>query len=263
MSQSGRAAWSVITATAVALSLWSLVDGATGAPGTPGCCIVDNGTGCEQGFVDSLCASVNGTFSPFQVCSADNTSCRAALPGCCEYDNATQCFTGKAGELECFLVGGDFFENETCVGSTGASAALSGVSGQCEPNTKEPTATATATDTPTATNTPTATYTATATATPTATATETSAPEGTPTMIPDGGECTDPADCESGNCVDDVCCESACDGANEQCNLPGLEGNCLALSATVPAASNHGLMMAIAAVLAVGLLAMARRRFAR
>ena len=46
-------------------------------------------------------------------------------------------------------------------------------------------------------------------------------------------------------------------------DLPGLEGNCLALSATVPAASNHGIMMAIAALLAVGFLAMVRRRFAR
>ena len=32
MSQSGRAAWSAITATAVALSMWSLIDGATAAP---------------------------------------------------------------------------------------------------------------------------------------------------------------------------------------------------------------------------------------
>ncbi len=260
MSQSGRAAWSVVTATAVALSLWSLVDGATGAPGTPGCCIVDNGTGCEQGFVASLCQSVNGTFSPEQLCGVDNASCREQAEGCCENDNATACFDGANTEIACVLDGGNFFENEACVGAGGASAALSGATGQCEPYTPTPSATASATSTPTATNTPTATYTASATDTATATPDGSETPTATATMIPDGGDCVDPTDCQSGNCVDDFCCESACDGPNEACNLPGLEGNCLALTATVPAASNTGLTMAVVGLLAVALAAFLRRR---
>ncbi len=36
-----------------------------------------------------------------------------------------------------------------------------------------------------------------------------------------GNSCTDPAACGSGHCVDDVCCESACDGTCESCDADG------------------------------------------
>ena len=38
--------------------------------------------------------------------------------------------------------------------------------------------------------------------------------------------CTANADCESGFCVDGVCCDSGCSGECQACNLPGLVGTC-------------------------------------
>jgi hypothetical protein len=100
--------------------------------------------------------------------------------------------------------------------------------------------------------TPTASATATATATPTATATA--------TLIFDGEACEDPDDCMSGNCVDDVCCESTCDGPMEACNIAGSEGMCVAVAAGAPATSPAGSIAVLAVLLATGALALARRR---
>lgn len=41
-----------------------------------------------------------------------------------------------------------------------------------------------------------------------------------------GPACGAPTDCASGHCVDGVCCESACGGACEACDLPGSVGRC-------------------------------------
>ncbi|HZO14170.1 MAG TPA: hypothetical protein VFB62_12950 [Polyangiaceae bacterium] len=43
-----------------------------------------------------------------------------------------------------------------------------------------------------------------------------------------GEPCTSSEVCASGNCADGVCCESACDGVCESCNLAGREGTCAA-----------------------------------
>ncbi len=42
-----------------------------------------------------------------------------------------------------------------------------------------------------------------------------------------GAMCTDKSECEMGNCTDGVCCESACDGVCEKCNLPATPGKCM------------------------------------
>ncbi len=51
--------------------------------------------------------------------------------------------------------------------------------------------------------------------------------------IPDlgpGGFCDEPSDCTGGlTCVDSVCCNSACNGTCEACDLPGLAGTCSAV----------------------------------
>ena len=49
-----------------------------------------------------------------------------------------------------------------------------------------------------------------------------------------GQQCSDASDCESGECVDGVCCESACEGACRSCNLPGSPGRCLNVAAGAP-----------------------------
>ena len=41
-----------------------------------------------------------------------------------------------------------------------------------------------------------------------------------------GVACMAATDCISGNCVDGVCCDTACDGVCESCNQPGLVGQC-------------------------------------
>lgn len=104
---------------------------------------------------------------------------------------------------------------------------------------------------PTPSSTPTETPTATATATSTSTATATP-------RLPDGAACTDPNDCTSGNCVDDVCCDTACDGPLEQCNLPGQQGQCAATAAPAPALAPLGLLAGLAAL--VGVAWRVRRR---
>jgi hypothetical protein len=47
-----------------------------------------------------------------------------------------------------------------------------------------------------------------------------------------GQVCQNADDCESGQCVDGVCCESSCTGACRSCNLPGSPGQCLNVGIT-------------------------------
>jgi hypothetical protein len=42
-----------------------------------------------------------------------------------------------------------------------------------------------------------------------------------------GAACAANGECALGFCTDGVCCESACDGVCEQCNLPGSPGTCM------------------------------------
>ncbi|WP_394840333.1 hypothetical protein LVJ94_26000 [Pendulispora rubella] len=44
--------------------------------------------------------------------------------------------------------------------------------------------------------------------------------------LPAGTVCTQANTCQSGYCVDGVCCNSACDGACQACNLPSAIGTC-------------------------------------
>jgi hypothetical protein len=46
---------------------------------------------------------------------------------------------------------------------------------------------------------------------------------------PNGDPCTAASQCADGNCVEGVCCNTACDGACEDCNLPGSPGTCTPL----------------------------------
>lgn len=49
-----------------------------------------------------------------------------------------------------------------------------------------------------------------------------------------GQACASADDCDSGQCVDGVCCESSCEGACRSCNLPGSPGRCLNVAAGDP-----------------------------
>ena len=49
-----------------------------------------------------------------------------------------------------------------------------------------------------------------------------------------GQPCPDPSECDSGACVDGVCCESSCTGPCRSCNLPGSPGQCLNVASGAP-----------------------------
>ena len=44
--------------------------------------------------------------------------------------------------------------------------------------------------------------------------------------LPNGGACSEGADCLSNMCVDGYCCDSPCDGDCQTCGLAGMEGTC-------------------------------------
>ncbi len=107
---------------------------------------------------------------------------------------------------------------------------------------------------------PTHTPTQTPTSTPTATPTTTSTATPTNTPAPDGDACIDPADCLSGNCVDDVCCDATCDGPMEQCNVQGRVGTCTSLTSPVPTTSGWGLLISLGILVTIATFALVRRR---
>jgi len=108
-------------------------------------------------------------------------------------------------------------------------------------------------------------------ATPTPTHTPTLTPTRTPTATPtntplkaNGQPCATPGQCQSMNCVDGVCCDTACTQADHVCNLPGREGTCLSITAApAPAVSGIGKLLAIAVLLLVAGARLALRRGSR
>ena len=114
------------------------------------------------------------------------------------------------------------------------------------------------TKTPTQTPTSTPTSTATATATSTATRTATSSATPTNTRIPNGGGCATPSQCQSGFCVDGVCCDTLCTQQGFICNGP-TPGVCAAAAAKAPAMSRGGLLIGLAVLILVGAVALVVR----
>jgi len=141
--------------------------------------------------------------------------------------------------------------------SGGGNSGTSSITVDCPTDT--PTATSTSTPTNTPTVTPTATPTVTPTETPTATATATPTVTPTNTGIPNGGTCINRQACASGNCVDDVCCDTPCTAPLMQCNLEGQVGTCASTAAPAPALSSRGLLLALAVLGALGGFALRRR----
>jgi len=224
MSQSGKAAWSLVTALSLALSLASLRS-ADGGNIVPGCCLAQNGT-CELLASAPECTQqLNGTFTPDEVCTGEG-ACRPSLVGCCVTLNGF--CTDNELEAGCPFISSNstfFVPDAVCDPNEGAVAATSG---RELPGC--------------------ATYTPTATATATA------------TEVPGGGDCVEPDDCVSGNCVDNFCCDTECDGPLEVCNLEGQEGTCVAVTAPAPAVSSTGIVVALLGLFTVGVFALRLRR---
>lgn len=97
--------------------------------------------------------------------------------------------------------------------------------------------------------------------TPTPTATATATPTSTPTPVQQGGACSDASQCTAGLfCSDGTCCDTACTGAGESCDVPGQEGTCVTVPAGAPAASNTGLLAMIGALFLIAFVALRARR---
>jgi len=96
----------------------------------------------------------------------------------------------------------------------------------------------------------------------TPTSTPSSTPSSTPTFtpIPNGGDCVDPTGCASGNCVDDVCCETICDGPTESCDVEGLRGTCVESAASAPATSGAALLAGLLTLSMIGFFTIRTRR---
>jgi hypothetical protein len=87
-------------------------------------------------------------------------------------------------------------------------------------------------------------------------------PTPTETPVPQGGGCTESAQCASGlTCADEVCCDTPCDQPDEACDLPGRPGTCLStVTAQAPAIAPGVLPIAVGVLTAVGAFALYLRR---
>jgi len=57
-------------------------------------------------------------------------------------------------------------------------------------------------------------------------------PDFGPNKLEDGEACTVDGQCKNGHCVDDVCCDGACGGTCEACNLTAAKGACTKIPAS-------------------------------
>jgi hypothetical protein len=97
-------------------------------------------------------------------------------------------------------------------------------------------------------------YTDTPTATPTGTPTQTPTPK-----IPDGGNCGVPSDCQSGFCVDSICCNTACDQPMQTC----ASGTCTGTTSAAPVVSHRALAFIVALLVSIGFFALTPLRFGK
>jgi len=97
-----------------------------------------------------------------------------------------------------------------------------------------------------------------ATFTATQTATVTSTPTNTP--VPQGGDCTSPAQCATPFCVDGVCCDTACTDPGQVCNQAGNQGVCTVPSAPAPTLTPLALLFALVVLGGLAGIALRRRR---
>jgi hypothetical protein len=74
----------------------------------------------------------------------------------------------------------------------------------------------------------------------------------TPCPAENGSPCMVGSDCQSTHCVNEVCCDSACTGEFQRCNLPDQLGVCVAVAAPAPILSMRGTVAAGLLLFGVG-----------
>jgi hypothetical protein len=74
------------------------------------------------------------------------------------------------------------------------------------------------------------------------------------------GQCAPVPPSMVGFCASGVCCDVACTGADQRCNLPGQEGTCVTIAAPAPVLSGTGLLISALLLAAVGTIGLLRNR---
>jgi hypothetical protein len=76
-----------------------------------------------------------------------------------------------------------------------------------------------------------------------------------------GQFCASSGQCLSMNCVEQICCDTACTESGHTCKVPGREGTCLPIkTAPVPALSGFGKVVGLAVLLLIAGAQLQRRR---
>jgi len=236
----------------------------------PGTCVGPGDEDAQYFILDTLCGGLcNASSSAGVACGTGPFTDCTTPQGGCTVPNVDCVITA---ETSCTAVGGTYLGDgtdctpELCPLVSPTPSSTPTLTPTSTP-TLTPTSTPSSTPTATPTRTPSTTASMTPTRTPSATPSSTPPVTATPTVtpVPQGGECTDPAECAPGLfCAQGVCCNGPCDAPGEACNRPGREGECLAeVPAPAPAVSPRGLVLALGALVAIAALALARAAAAR
>jgi hypothetical protein len=98
-------------------------------------------------------------------------------------------------------------------------------------------------------------YTSTPTETPTSTPTATP----TETPVPNGGSCAESSECQSGFCVEGVCCNTICDQPMQTCE----DGTCVSAATPAPVFSHRTLLLVVGLLAMIGFFALTPLRFGK
>jgi len=94
--------------------------------------------------------------------------------------------------------------------------------------------------------------------TPTPTASPSPSPSPTATPVGLGDPCTSLSDCSTGLfCADGVCCDAACQGEGQRCNVPSNLGHCETRPVAVPITLPYAAILALV-LMAVGAVSVGR-----
>ena len=232
MANRRRQTWSLIAALCVGVAMVTLVDDQRTVDAAAVNCVNNSDCGCDQQQQQQNCSAGSGAGG---TCVQGSCQCNPLHAGLnCEIPFGACC------NIPCNAVGQANCASLPCAEiSQGECASVGG--------TYQGNFTSCAPSDPCAVSTPTAT--ATATATP------------TQTRVPQGGDCVDASQCDPGLfCSDTVCCDTACLGAGQSCDVPGEVGTCVTEPAGAPAASGSGLAIIVALLIATAFFALRARR---
>jgi hypothetical protein len=209
---------------------------------------------------------VAGSVATFKITTADNTDADSDPQIALIYveANGDEFLINNSNAFDALDAGQSlmFHSDYTVSDSNGATSTAHEavtVDGESDVPTNTPTPTPTNTPTHTPTQTPTNTPTDTPTNTPTSTPTNTPTPTPTNTPVPQGGACATPAQCGTGFCVENVCCDTACTDPTMRCNLAGQVGTCATTAAAAPTLTPWGLIVAAVMLVSVAGFALRQR----